>query len=105
MTKIEIIYEKDRVVRLAAKGHANYSNIGEDIVCAGISSLLQTFVLSAKEMYAVDVVKILKEGNLEFSIPDDDNIQTILQAIIIGLKDIESGYPKNLKIKEIRDVY
>ena len=105
MTKIEIFYDENKIVKLTAKGHANYSSFGEDIVCAGISSLIQTFILSMKEMYDLDVVNFIKEGNLELTIPRDEKVQTILQAILIGLKDIESGYPKNLKIKEIRDVY
>ena len=105
MTKIEIFFEKDDIVKFTAKGHSNYASLGEDIVCAGISTLIQTAILALKKMFNQDIVEILKEGNVELNIPKQREAQLILQTIIIGLRDIESEYPKNIRIKEIRDVY
>ncbi len=105
MTNIIIHYNGDCVNRIEAKGHTDYAPSGSDIVCAGISTLLQTAVLSVRKMFDIDIVETLCDGNMVLNIPNNKEVQIIINSIIYGLRDIESGYPKNLRIKEIRDVY
>ena len=45
---IEVIYDRD-VPSISASGHAGYAPAGQDIVCAGVSALLETLA-----MYATD---------------------------------------------------
>ena len=105
MTKIEIKYQVDNVEEIVAKGHSNFAPFGTDIVCAGISTLLQTAVLSIKTMFNYDIAEILKEGLIVLKLPSDAQVQIVIKAILIGLKDIATDYPKNINIKEIKDVY
>lgn len=105
MTKIEVILGQDKTIKkIIVKGHANYAECGRDIVCAGISTLLMTGALASKELLKIDILKEIQDGKLILEVPDnvvDDRLQTILQTVVIGLRDIESGYPKNICIKEI----
>ncbi len=105
MTTIEIVYNGDSIVQIKANGHTDYAPSGKDIVCAGISTLLQTAVLAVKKMYDIDILSKVSDGNIELNIPKNKEVQIIINSMIYGLRDIESGYPKNLQIKEIRDVY
>ena len=102
MTNIDIYYNGDNIVGLKAVGHTNYAPEGEDIVCAGISTLVQTAVLAIQKMYNINLIQSIDDGFIELKIPTNENVQIIIKAIIYGLKDIESGYPKNIKIKEIK---
>lgn len=105
MTKVEIQLGQNKSIRkIVVHGHANYAESGSDIVCAGISTLLMTGALAVRELFDVEIMKECKDGKLVLEVPDDnddDKLQTVLQTVFIGLRDIESGYPKNLKIKEI----
>lgn len=105
MTKVEIELGQDKSIRkISVHGHANYEESGSDIVCAGISTLLMTGALAVREIVGKDIMKECKDGKLVLEVPTDsvdDKMQVILQTVIIGLRDIESGYPKNIKIKEI----
>ena len=104
MTEVEIYLEQNNIKKICVQGHANYADSGKDIVCAGISVLLQTGALASKKLLGKEILKECSDGKLIIEVPDnvnDDNLQLILQTIIVGLKDIESGYPKNLKIKEM----
>ena len=105
MTEITIFYNEDCITKIEAIGHADYASYGNDIVCASISTLLQTAVLAVKEMFHINLVSSINVGDMELIIPNDENVQLIIKTMIFGLKDIESGYPNNLKIKERKDVY
>lgn len=37
-------------VVLTIKGHANYAEHGQDIVCAGVSAIIQTAILGLEEI-------------------------------------------------------
>ena len=41
MIKIEIQRQKDKIIYFEIKGHANFSEYGEDIICAAVSSVGQ----------------------------------------------------------------
>ncbi len=105
MTKVEIELGQDKSIKkITVHGHANYAESGSDIVCAGISTLLMTGALAARKIIGTDIMKECKDGRLVLEVPTDnvdDKLQVILQIVIIGLRDIESGYPKNIKRKEI----
>lgn len=105
MTKVEIYLGQDKTInKIAVRGHANYAESGSDIVCAGISTLLMTGALASRELLKIDILKEFSDGKLVLQVPEDvvdDKLQVILQTVVIGLRDIESGYPKNISIKEI----
>ena len=49
---IQIVYEvnpENGRMMLRAAGHAGYAEKGKDIVCAGVSALMQTLAYSAAE--------------------------------------------------------
>lgn len=95
MIKVDLTKENEIVI----KGHANYDEIGKDIVCASVSSIVITTIniiveldCEAIEYEDLDnkiVIKKLKE---------DDIINKILNNMIFMLEGLEKDYPKNVKI-------
>lgn len=111
MTVVEIIYNgNNKIERVTATGHANYSE-GEDIVCASVSTLLQTALLGLLKVVNLDIEYEIDDGYLTFEIPqdlsyeEDQKVEVILQTLREGLLDIESGYKKFVKMEEKYNVY
>lgn len=106
MTTVTVRYKNNRVVSLEAEGHAKFLPRGLDIVCAGISTLMQTAVNSLE---AVANVRALldadpKTGYMYIELPRDLSedqafkSEVIFQTVITGLKGIAESYPQNMKL-------
>lgn len=82
------------------KGHAEYAEPGEDIVCAGVSALVINTINSieafTEDVFADDVQK--QEEDVVFfaisSSPVSEKSKLLLDSLILGLKGIEEDYGK-----------
>jgi len=91
-------------------GHSGYGQAGFDIVCAGISALTQTLIISISRLLKIkqDVTK--SEGFLktEIFLEDADTEQNsklmfILETLLIGLLEINKEYPGSVNIEFVTD--
>ncbi|MDN5362248.1 MAG: uncharacterized protein PWP70_1295 [Moorella sp. (in: firmicutes)] len=89
-------------------GHAGYGPKGEDIICAAVSALAQTAVLSLQEHLEPEdkePVVSIREGNLQCLIPDGlspagaSTAGVILKTLEIGLQAIASDYDKYMRME------
>jgi len=86
------------------QGHAGYRPKGEDIVCAAVSALAQTAVISLKDQLPVAPEVNIRDGALECRLPASLNpaaqeqAQVILRTIELGLKAIASDYEQYVTI-------
>ena len=105
MIKIEVVKYNEFIKSILVKGHANYSN-GEDIVCAAVSSVVQTALLGLNNVLNLNIDFVRKDGYLSFKIPEKLNeekqihCEVILKTMLEGLKDIQNGYQKFVKVEE-----
>lgn len=93
-------------------GHARYAGHGSDIVCAGVSAVAQTAVLGLRQVAGIPVQVDEGPGKLECLVGDHQpepgenaeairqKAQAILEAMVIGLRDIEKDYPKHVRVSE-----
>ena len=49
-TMIKVTIDMSEGISIKTTGHANYAPYGEDIVCAGVSAILQTAVLGLENI-------------------------------------------------------
>ena len=114
MTIIKINYNNDYIIGFEANGHTGYAPQGHDILCASMSSIMQTAVLGLMNLtnlklnYKTDEKKgliSLKIEDKNFETQDFLNGQVILKTMVCGIKDVASEYKKYIKVEEIRDVY
>jgi uncharacterized protein YsxB (DUF464 family) len=95
------------ILGFSCKGHANYAEKGADVICAGISALTMTAVLSLQQLTKLSLqikqnpVKGLLECNWENTPTEMDHANLIVEVMIIGLKDIAAQYPEYLKVSEV----
>ncbi len=94
---ILVIYSKRKIT---IKGHANFAKKGKDIVCAAVSSLVNTTLNSLKGFKKSEIE--IKDGEVNFNITHkvDRDDQIRLDMLIKGLKLIEKEYPDKIKVKE-----
>lgn len=93
---IQITIDKDS---LEAAGHARYAQRGKDIVCAGVSALIDAFSLSAEN----DIVTKERIGYKWVRIVNDTpETRAKFQMLIDGLKAISQEYPKHVDVYEQR---
>ncbi len=82
-------------------GHAGFNIKGKDIVCSAISSIVITTV-NGILMFDKDNIKYQENDN-EFiiKVKKNNEITSNLIANMLNLlKELESDYPNNIKIKE-----
>lgn len=98
MTRIEYTRSSEGL-HIRAKGHAGYGVYGTDIVCAAISTLLQSLTEYALESSVLEVVSLtLNEGDADITIKGDSEC---FDMTIIGLEMIAETYPDNVKMADI----
>ncbi len=105
MVKVKFFRDGFGYQAMDLDGHADY-NPGQDVVCAGISSLafalageLKRKGASFKRFDVMEGVHIEIEPFIEES--DRLTTNTIFETILTGLRQIEKKYPDNIEISEI----
>ena len=103
MVSIKIERKAGKIIAFSCEGHCDYKKKGEDIVCAGISSILQTAVLGLKEYLKADIELLKEAGKMVVGLKSSATAdsQIILETMLLGLKGIEREYPKKVKIEEV----
>lgn len=100
MIRINVIIKNNNYKQITFKGHANYKDYGQDIVCAAVSS---TYLCTVNAILSISTnsIKVTQNPNINIiDIIENDNITTkLLDNMLKCLKSIEKEYPKNIKIK------
>ena len=98
MINIEIINNKT----IEVKGHADYAEYGQDIVCASVSTAVYMSINQIEVFDKFDCIKtIVKEGNACIEVVREDEIvKKVISNLIFTLRDLELQYPKYIKINE-----
>lgn len=113
----KIYKDQDSYIRrYSISGHSNYAEYGKDIVCAAISVLAQTALLSLVEVCGLDEKEIKysideETGFLDVILPDSieeprlESTQIVLKTLVLGIESIIRNYPGyiNLKYRRCRD--
>jgi uncharacterized protein len=84
------------------KGHANFADAGQDIVCAAASAIAISMVQAMSRFVAEDMVTIKEsDGYLLFQVHQtNETIQILLKSMKDTLTELKDSYPKAIQIKE-----
>jgi uncharacterized protein YsxB (DUF464 family) len=99
------IYLTQKNIRYGIKavGHADYAPKGQDIVCAGVSTLIQAYGNYIELLAKFDKVRVvevkLDDGDINVDAVDiKHNIKHMYRMVIEGLCDLATMYPENIKM-------
>lgn len=102
MITVKLFKSNGRVVKVCSSGHSGIAARGNDVLCAAVSTLIQTAYLALNDIFG-DVGYVRRDGYFEFDVPDGSaahDADVVIRAMQIGLDDLSSGYPQNLKLEE-----
>ena len=84
---------------LMVKGHAGYAEQGKDIVCAGVTALVQTLIKSIEGLtedqieYEISPGRVgIKHGNLS------EKSKTLVDSFFIGICLIVDEFPEYVRV-------
>lgn len=91
---------KDNMHTLTVSGHANYSEHGKDIVCAGVSALTQALIGWIEDSdYKAQCIRIdPEEAEIIVSCDGGEDIAAVFYMATIGLRQIANSYPDHVQI-------
>lgn len=94
-----VIYEREQY-RLTARGHAGFAPYGQDIVCAGVSALMQTLQRVAGQMEAKGAAEtggcVVNGFGSVRCVPckgSEDRVHTVMDTVAAGLEALAEAYP------------
>ncbi len=108
MTRVRVVYKNGHIVSMNADGHTGYGVEGEDVLCAALSSIIQTALLGLMQVAGIQVEfsRNDADGILAFSLPDLDSrsrrdADMILGTCVAGIDDLYSNYSDFIEIEKI----
>lgn len=92
---------KGRIESFRVQGHADFSDAGNDIICAAVSVLVQNGINSIETLLHVKIPDVSREGFVECQIPAledhvSEKVQLLLESMAYGLQCLADEYPKNV---------
>lgn len=81
------------------EGHANYAPLGFDIVCTGVSTLVQNLVFSIEDLTTDKISYSIQYGKIEIEFRDlSERGQVLMDSFFIGIQTMANTYPNHVRI-------
>lgn len=80
-------------------GHAGYAEIGKDIVCAGVTALIQTFISSIEGLTNDKIQYDISPGRADIHFKDlSERGNLLVDSFFSGICLIADDFPEYIKI-------
>lgn len=107
MTKIKIKKINGSILSVECDGHANFGAKGEDIVCAALSSIVQTAALGLLQVLGIkiDIKRDDKKGYFKIEIPENlsgemqQKADIITNTMLLGISDLHEGFSDFIELE------
>lgn len=88
---------------LSVHGHARYGEYGKDIVCAGVSALVQALLGWAENKpYIIECVSVdPKDGEVIIECQGNEDVAAVFLMTALGIEQIADDYPQHVDIEII----
>lgn len=93
---IDVSIRKDGIT---VTGHAGYAPAGQDIVCAGVSTLTQTLIKSIGDLTEDKIAYSISPGRVGINYRNpSEKLKTLVDSFFIGICMIVNEYPDYARI-------
>lgn len=94
---IEVSVRKDGI---EVSGHAGYAENGKDIVCAGVTALIQTLVKSVDDLTEDKIEYEISPGRADIYYGDpSEEGKLLVDSFFIGVCSIADEFPEYVRIE------
>ena len=84
---------------VTVSGHANYAEAGKDIVCAGVTALVQGLIRSMESLTRDQIQYDITPGRADIHYRDLSEAGTLLvDSFFIGVCQIANEFPDHVRI-------
>ena len=103
MIKVKIYRHGDKISGFSINGHSGKAPRGEDIYCAGISTVSQAAYMCITDHLNREVAGNVYDDVLELRLLDepDEVTEAVFQTMLIGITEIQRLVPDAVKIINI----
>ncbi len=109
MTIVRVKRVDNKIVSVECDGHTGYGEEGEDIICAALSSIVQTAILGLMQVAKIDIKYEIFDQNahLKIALPkvmtstERHDADIILETMFLGVADLNQGYSDFVELEVI----
>ena len=99
MIRVKFLVGNRQLAGFEIKGHADFADIGEDIVCASVSSAAFMAANTVTEIIGADADAAESDGAMTFLVKKPcERTETVLKGLELHLTELSKQYPDNIKI-------
>ena len=107
MTNVTIEKKGNSIIKIVCDGHTNYGVEGEDIVCAALSSIVQTALMGILMVAGVNAKtkRDDERGYLSIELPKDlskelqHDVDIITNTMLLGISDLHEGFSDFIELE------
>ncbi|MGN1099451.1 MAG: ribosomal-processing cysteine protease Prp [Christensenellales bacterium] len=106
MTTVRIVRKGNSIISIECEGHTGYGVEGEDIVCAALSSVVQTGLLGLLHYVSgVEYERDDEAGYLKIKLPDNldeaerHDADLITGTMLLGISDLHEGFSDFIELE------
>ena len=87
---------------ISITGHAHYAEPGKDIVCAGISTLVQSLIQSIEELTKDKIQYVMSPGKVDINFGNlSEHAQLLVDSFFVGVGLIADNYQNNVTVQAL----
>ncbi len=109
MTTVKVTRVNDKIVSVECEGHTGYAEQGEDIVCAALSSIVQTAALGLLQVAKVNAEIEVRDEDGYFKLQMPEKISSerrhdadmVLETLFLGIADLNQGFSDFIELEVI----
>lgn len=81
-------------------GHANYAEVGKDIVCAGVTALTQTLIMSMEDLTRDEIEYEISPGMADIYYGNlSEEGKLLVDSFFIGVCSMADEFPDYVRIE------
>lgn len=93
---IEVSVRKDGIT---VAGHAKYAPVGQDIICAGVSTLTQTLIRSIEDLTMDKIQYSISPGGVDINYGNlSEKSRTLVDSFFIGICMAANEYSEHIRV-------
>ena len=108
MTRVDIFRDKlGNIAKFECSGHSDYAEIGSDIVCASVTSVIYAAMNGIENVLKIPFGYEQGDGYICCVMPEELNeietkhINILLESMFLFFEELRIQYPDNIQISEL----
>ena len=103
MTAVKLLYQDKILIGIESRGHSGSAPRGSDIICAAVSTLMQSLILGLEDIAGIQGLNVKADERVPvirvtWPVSEQERISLLTETTAESLKQIALENPKYVKI-------